>query len=217
MTGLQPFPCVFVHGFADDSTTWSRLLVQLPAVDARCWDLPGHGTRKTAAPELMTRDAAVRELHEHLDGIGRPAILVGHSLGGYLALMATILRPELVSAVALISSGPGFRRSDARESWNAYIDSIAADTGMPTAVTTLAHQPDSFVIDNLGSVRCPLVHIIGSRDHRYRAGADHLRKVLPHSSLVEIDGAGHHPQRTHPKEVAAAIMALTASLERSAD
>lgn len=216
MTDSQPPPCVLVHGFADDSTTWAPLLDHLRGVDVHCWDLPGHGARTATSPELMTRDATVGELHERLADLGRPAILVGHSLGGYLAIMTTIIRPDLVSSVALISSGPGFRRADARATWNAYIDSIAADTGMPSAVTRLAHQPDSYVIDNLGSLRCPLVHVIGSRDHRYRAGADHLRKVLPHSSLIEIDGAGHHPQRTHPEEVAAIIMALSTSASHAA-
>jgi pimeloyl-ACP methyl ester carboxylesterase len=99
--------------------------------------------------------------------------------------------------------------------WNDYIDSIAAGSGMSAAVTALAHQPDSYVIDNVGGVRCPLVHVLGSRDRRYRAGAEYLRTVLPHSALVEIEGAGHHPQRSHPQQVAAALMsARPASADR---
>ena len=43
----------------------------------------------------------------------------------------------------------------------------------PKDITALAHQPDSYVIDNLGSVRCPLVHVIGSRDRRVVLGNTH--------------------------------------------
>jgi pimeloyl-ACP methyl ester carboxylesterase len=199
---------VLVHGFADDSTTWAPLIEHLPEMPVHAWDLPGHGERTSAPAALMSRDATVRELHERLVALDHPVTLVGHSLGGYLALMATIMRPELVSSLALISSGPGFRKPEARAAWNEYIDSIAAKAAIPAAVTQLAHQPDSYVIDNVGTLRCRLVHMIGSRDHRYRAGADHLRKVLPHSRLVEIEGAGHHPQRTHPAAVAAEIRQL---------
>lgn len=214
MAGQEPPPYVLVHGFADDSTTWEPLLAHLTDAEAHAWDLPGHGTRHAAPLAVMTRDAAVRELIERISVLGRPVTLVGHSLGGYLALMIAIDRPELVSSVALISSGPGFRRADARSAWNAYIDSIAADTGMSAAITALAHQPDSYVIDNLGSVRCPLVHVIGSRDRRYRAGADYLRTVLTESVLIEVDGAGHHPQRSHPEQVGAAIRTGRPSVTR---
>jgi pimeloyl-ACP methyl ester carboxylesterase len=201
-------PCVLVHGFADDSTTWAPLVAHLHHTEVYTWDLPGHGERASAQPAAVSRDDAIRELHDQIAALERPVTLVGHSLGGYLALMATIMRPELVSSLALISSGPGFRKPDARDAWNKYIDAIAAKAAMPTAVTRLAHQPDSYVIDNVASLRCPLVHMIGSRDHRYRAGGDHLRKVLPHSVLIEVEGAGHHPQRTHPAEVAAGIREL---------
>jgi pimeloyl-ACP methyl ester carboxylesterase len=211
MSEQQPPPYVLVHGFAYDSATWEPLRAHLTDAAAHAWDLPGHGAREASSAASMTRDAVVSELIERISALGRPVTLVGHSLGGYLALMITIERPELVSSLALISSGPGFRRADARSAWNAYIDSIAADTGMSPAVTALAHQPDSYVIDNLGQVQCHLVHVIGSRDHRYRAGADYLRTVLTHSTLIEVEGAGHHPQRSHPAQVAAAIMANSPS------
>jgi pimeloyl-ACP methyl ester carboxylesterase len=195
-------PYVLVHGFADSADTWQALLPLLGDAEVYAWDLPGHGAR---SDEPGSRDDTVAELVERIAALGGAVTLVGHSLGGYLSLMTTIDRPELVASLALISSGPGFRNAGARETWNGYIDSIAAKTGMPATAAALAHQPDSYVIDHLADVKCPLVHVIGSRDGRYRAGADYLRRVLPRSSLLEVDGAGHHPQRTHPADVAAAI------------
>jgi pimeloyl-ACP methyl ester carboxylesterase len=196
---------VLVHGFADDSRTWGRLVPCLTDAEVHAWDLPGHGTRGDSPTELLNRDAAVTELTERIEALGSPVTLVGHSLGGYLALMVTIERPDLVFSLGLISSGPGFRRVEARTQWNAYMDSIAADRGMSAAVTALGYQPDSYVIDNITAVRSPLVHVLGSRDRRYRAGAEYLRSALPDSALVVIEGAGHHPQRSHPEQVAEAL------------
>lgn len=203
-SGRSSVPYVLVHGFADDATTWQPLVAHLADGPVHAWDLPGHGAR-TGADDMLDRDDAVAELHDRIGALARPVTLVGHSLGGYLALLATITRPDLVSSLVLISSGPGFRRSDARAAWNDYIDSIAVKTGMSARVTALAYQPDAYVIDHLGELQCPLVHVIGERDSRYRAGAEYLRAVLPQSSLVEVAGAGHHPQQSHPGKVAAAI------------
>jgi pimeloyl-ACP methyl ester carboxylesterase len=200
-------PFILIHGFADTAATWAPLVPLLePAAPVRCWELPGHGARGGDPPGLMSRDAAVADLAGQVTALGAPARIAGHSLGGYLALALAITRPALVASLTLICSGPGFRDSAARAEWNRYMDAIAARNQMARAAA-LAHQPDSFVIDNLAAIRCPLLHILGSEDTRYLAGARYLRKALPTSRLVTIPGAGHHPQVTHPAPVAAAILA----------
>ena len=67
----------------------------------------------------------------HLDVVGRPAILVGHSLGGYLSLAQAILEPGSVSGLVLVAAGPGFRSDKSRDQWNASIDPIAAEAQIP--------------------------------------------------------------------------------------
>lgn len=52
---------------------------------------------------LMTEDVAAA-IEDH--GLG-PAHVVGHSLGGYLAMRLAAARPELVRSVALLATSPG--------------------------------------------------------------------------------------------------------------
>lgn len=200
-------PFVLIHGFADTAATWAPIIPFLePVAEVRCWDLPGHGSRVDAPVELLSRDAVVAELAEKTSALGAPAQLVGHSLGGYLSLTLAIKYPELVSSVVLISSGPGFRDADSRTKWNQYMDKIAVKNSMRESLAGLGHQPDSFVMDNLTAITAPLLHILGDGDTRYAAGADYLTRVFPDSLLVKIPGATHHPQITHPANVAAAML-----------
>lgn len=201
-------PFVLIHGFADSAATWEPLVPFLQHVaDVQFWDLPGHGKRADDPPEMMSRDAVVADIARRTAALGSPVRLVGHSLGGYLALALAISHPEQVVSVTLISSGPGFRDADARAKWNRYMDAIATKNQLREPVARLGHQLDSFVIDNLAAIECPLLHVLGTEDTRYLAGASYLRKVLPTSQLVRIRGASHYPHVTHPADVAAAMFA----------
>lgn len=202
-------PFVLVHGFADTAATWDCLVPLLhehgPVYRS---DLPGHGGRASDSAELMSRDAAVAELTEQITALGRPVTLVGHSLGGYLALTLAIRSPELVGALVLVCSGPGFRDPEARRKWNGYMDVIAAKNRLPERVAALGHQPDSFVIDHLRGITCPIVHVLGAEETRYLAGAQYLRQVFPTSRLVLVPRGGHHPQVEAAADVAAAILTV---------
>ena len=71
-------------------------------------------------PNLYSPEACVADMAALLDlhGIGR-AVVGGLSLGGYLSLAFHLRFPERVAALMLFDCGPGFRRDDAREAWNA--------------------------------------------------------------------------------------------------
>ena len=197
---------VLVHGFADSAATWDPLVAAL-GEDATVHrsDLPGHGSR-AADPDHLSRDEAVAEIAERLRAIGTPVHLVGHSLGGYLAMTLAIRHPELVGALSLISSGPGFRDPGARADWNRYMDRIATKAGMPASAAGLGHQLDSLVMDHVREISAPVLQILGSKDRRYSAGASYLQRVLPESRMVMVEDAGHHPQSSHPTLVADALL-----------
>ncbi len=68
-------------------------------------DLPGHGQSPPAASYDVPGQAAV--VAAALDDLALgPVTAVGHSSGGYIATALAERRPDLVGALALISSGP---------------------------------------------------------------------------------------------------------------
>jgi len=92
----------FAHGNSYPAGTYTRLLDALRVhYDVRTLDMHGHDPRHPVGDGWST---LVDELVEHLEGYGRPAILLGHSLGGALCLMAARRRPDLARCVVMLDS-----------------------------------------------------------------------------------------------------------------
>lgn len=107
-TGSPAF--VFVHGFACDRRAWSEQVEDLSR-DHRCVaiDLRGRGESGATPPfDVTTAADDVAAVIADL-GIG-PAVIVGHSLGGVIALVLNERHPDLVLGVVVGDSpiGPAF-------------------------------------------------------------------------------------------------------------
>lgn len=76
---------VLLHGSRTSRTMWRRQLVALEAagVPVLAPDLPGHGARRGEPFDL---DDAVTTVHDAVAQAGGRALVVGLSLGGYLAI-----------------------------------------------------------------------------------------------------------------------------------
>jgi pimeloyl-ACP methyl ester carboxylesterase len=102
---------LFIHGLLGSHRNWAHLV---DALDTRhrvvASDLIGHGA--SAKPmgdySLGAHAATLRDLLDHL-GIAR-VTLVGHSLGGGIAMQFCYLFPDRVERLVLVSSG-GLGRS----------------------------------------------------------------------------------------------------------
>ena len=207
-------PVVLSHGLGDHGGTWHALAPLLAAGHTvHTWDLRGH-RHSGPSTDGYRPGIAVADLLAIVEVIGEPVHLVGHSLGGYTSLTVSLRRPDLVRSLTMVASGPGYRDPAARQAWNRYVDEAAL--GMPIApeAAGLAHQEDSWVIDHTAELRAPLLVLVGARDTRFHAGADYLGATVAGATVERIAGAGHHPQRTHPDAVAAAVLD---HVERSGD
>lgn len=101
-------PAILVHGLAASLHDWDDLIPELvnSGFEACALDLLGHGDSYIPA---RLADYNVQHVYDHfrtwLDAIfpDEPVLLVGHSLGGYLALMHAILNPQRVKALVLVN------------------------------------------------------------------------------------------------------------------
>jgi len=97
---------LLVHGLMSSSQTWSgqvdRLATRHRVIAP---DLFGHG-ESAKPPGDYSLGAHAASLRDLLDAIGvSSATLVGHSLGGGIALQMAYLFPDRVDAIVLVSSG----------------------------------------------------------------------------------------------------------------
>jgi pimeloyl-ACP methyl ester carboxylesterase len=203
-------PLVLVHGFAGSAATWDPLRAQAgPDFCVRTWELPGHGERAADLAPACTLAAAVAGLEEVLAAQPAPPVLVGHSAGGYLALRCAARGTVPLAGLAVIASGPGFRRPEAMVAWNKTIDKLATRAGLPPHVAAVAYMSDSLVIDNLPAITVPVLLVVGAQDRQvYADGAGLMARRLPGARLVRVADAGHNVHVSHAAELARLLREL---------
>jgi pimeloyl-ACP methyl ester carboxylesterase len=101
---------VYLHGLGESGLCFERLVLH-PRLRGRAQlvpDLPGYGRSLWPAPP-QGLDELIEQLHEWLEaqGITRP-ILVGHSLGGVLALLFAETYPDGVAGVIDVEGNKSF-------------------------------------------------------------------------------------------------------------
>ena len=101
---------VLVHGSLDSSRSFSRVLRRLDDVPTLVYDRRGYQRSRQALPLNTTLDGHIDDLLSVV--AGRPAVVVGHSYGGSIAIGAA-LRPgpsPIVSVVAFEPPVPWLER-----------------------------------------------------------------------------------------------------------
>jgi pimeloyl-ACP methyl ester carboxylesterase len=211
-------PIVFVHGMGTSATTWERCMDRLAdRFTVIAVDLLGHGGSPVPDdPKEYTRDRALADLDDVLADLDAPAVLVGHSLGGYLALAHAATRPGVARAIVVLNTGPGFRDPAKREEWNERSRRNAHRFGVPEQVTTMNLQEDSVVMDRLAEIATPTLVLAGGDDRpEYTGSGQYLERKMPDAHLVVVDGGGHSMHEdTHVIEVAGAIADFISQLRR---
>lgn len=103
VTLTEPHRFLFLHGWSLGPAQWSPLVERLDAgSEVHHGVLPGHA----GSPE--SPGWSVESLAARLIDTGSPAIWVGGSLGGQVALAAATLAPEAVRGLVLIGATPCF-------------------------------------------------------------------------------------------------------------
>jgi pimeloyl-ACP methyl ester carboxylesterase len=101
---------VFIHGAADSGGVWDRQIERFSAEHRTlAVDLPGHGDRlaeRAFDSCAESSEDVLREIEAH--GVHDP-VLIGHSMGGAIALTIALARAGMPRALVLAGSGARLR------------------------------------------------------------------------------------------------------------
>lgn len=129
---------VLLHGYCGSSSYFQELT---PLLKHSCRvltpDLIGHGASASYEQETYALQEQAQFLIEWLDGIGvSSAVMLGHSLGGYITLAVAEQKPSFLSAFGLIHS-------------TALPDSEQAKQNREQAIRTVQEQGVKSFVDGL--------------------------------------------------------------------
>lgn len=173
--------------------------------------------------------------------VDRPALLVGNSLGGHVALKLAMEHHPLVRALGLVGSSGLFERSfeknvehspsrqwlerkitdlfhDPSRMLPGMVDAAYAELSRRSAARALVKLGRSAKNDHLGErvagLATPVLLAWGRNDIVTPPEvAEQFHSLLPNSRLVWIDRCGHAPQVERPDELGGAIADYLDSLE----
>lgn len=231
-------PVLLTHGYGLTGRMWAGQTAAI-ARDRRLltWDMRGHGRSDSPDdPNLYSPEACVADMAALLDlhGIGR-AVVGGLSLGGYLSLAFHLRFPERVAALMLFDCGPGFRRDDARQAWNARARSRADRLerggfdalpgiepgghrdagGLARAARGMLTQGDGAVMASLADIGVPTLVLVGAADEPFLAASDYMAAKIPNAVRVVLPDAGHTANLDNPAGFNAAVTAFLAGIPGS--
>lgn len=119
---------VLLHGFLENKTMWDVYVTELSKRNRIITiDLLGHGkTESLGYVQTMEENADV--IHEVLSKLRiRKAILVGHSMGGYVALAFAELYPENMKGLVLLNSTSKEDSSERKKNRDRAIKAVKKD------------------------------------------------------------------------------------------
>jgi pimeloyl-ACP methyl ester carboxylesterase len=133
----EGFPVVFAHGYTGSHADWAS---QISALTGRfrliAMDHRGHGRSKAPSSASDYSVAIMAEdIYRLLGHLGiETCCLVGHSMGGFMALQLALDHPAVVSALVLVDTSSGeFERVPGYEELRAKLDELARSQGMDAA------------------------------------------------------------------------------------
>lgn len=170
---------------------------------------------------LFTPPAVARRLADALALRTAPTVLLGHSLGGVIALLTALARPFAVQALVISNTGPNTRDHGDNSLPERIRHHWTPQTRRAFLQACFAHEPPADLMrelerylgalpadalleaveglrrmdlsQGLGAIRCPVLIAHGELDRRRGvADARRLAELIPDAELVLLPG-GHTP------------------------
>lgn len=228
---MQPPLVVLVHGTRMSAVQWDPYAQLLQGCEVATLDLPGHGARHdedfTAERALAVIGAAVSSAEA-----GQPVVLVGHSLGGYLAMLYAARYPDDLAGLMLVGASAiprgvgaavylGFARLLPLVGYHrmaAVANTVMRWLGVCGQAAQALPGGDSYAATEqawgvvmgqcgpglLTDVRAPIWLVNGAFDH-LRLDARRYREACLDGRIVTVRRATHLLPLTHPQALSAVI------------
>jgi pimeloyl-ACP methyl ester carboxylesterase len=211
----EGFPLVFLHGYCESHTLWEHFSAELSSgFRVIRPDLPGFGQSGLLPTPFVLADVAIR-LADWLASVGvERCVLIGHSLGGYIALEMARHRPGLLAGFGLFNSSAFGDSPEKKENRNKLIDFIAREgvepfirTFVPSLFYPARAEEHRQIIErqrqegNMTAAQTVMAYAAAMRDRP--DGMDVLRKYAAVTLLI----AGEHDQNV-PLEKSRAMAAF---------
>ena len=221
---------IFIHGAGGSHLKWAPLMEHsINGFTHIALDLMGHG----ASPGRPAADVQTyaRSIHEFLaaSSFPRPWILVGHSMGGSIALQTALTYPQSADGLVLIGSGA---RMPVNPTMLQQLAQGAFDTGflkiaygrdfapelLAAELQGLSQVPQPQlhadfnacnnydVAAQLDQIKIPVLILVGDQDKMTPVkNSQYLQENIPGSILHIVPAAGHHLMLEKPAPTIAAI------------
>ncbi len=226
---------VLIHGWALDRRLWDG---QVPRLAARhrvlTLDLAGHGESGGGRTE-WTMAAFGQDVQAAVEAIGtRQVVLVGHSMGGPVALEAARRMPARVKGVVLVDTLLDVEQRTPPEEIEAFAGRLAADyvptttlmadeymfaAGTPAAVRdrvlgqattmspdiSIAMLRETWSYDPLPALRQIHVPVRAVNADKYPTNLEANRRHIPGYEAIVVAGSGHYPMLEDPARFDSAL------------
>jgi len=183
---------VLIHGFTERPAMWDELVAGLDVSDLTVStpSIPGHG-ECTEIPTEHTSQAYCEALLKQLPHDDLPWIIVGHSMGGYLAAQLVQHMPERICALGFFHSKAGADHAEKKEERRRAIAIAASDKNLYLATmlrNTLAER-------NVELLRDPLSLMIeaAKNDISYKCIVAAQEVMIERPDAIEYLRSAHFP------------------------